>query len=381
MSSSPTPRHNSYFILLITLVFSAVFSCRKNPIVDPPEITPVPQQTTGFYLLNEGKMGSNNATLDFYDVETSEYRRNIYPSVNPDVVNKLGDVGNDLKIYGGKMYAVINCSNLVEVMNASDARHRAKINVLNCRYVSFHKDKIYVSSYAGDVILNDKRLGLVLEFDTVNFRETRRVTVGYQPEEMAIVNGKLYVANSGGYTASDYDRTISVIDLATFKEIYKIDVDINLHHLKTDAYNCLYVNSRGDNNEQGSKLYVIDTQTDKIKKTIDINASNFCIAGDTVYVYGSDFNSSTGKTSISYHYVDVKTQSVLPGKFITDGTDAGIERPYGIAVDPVSRDVYLTDAKNYSVRGTLYCFDKLGKLKWSVTAGFIPAHLAFLLKY
>ncbi|MET3029449.1 hypothetical protein ABXT06_22430, partial [Flavobacterium sp. UW10123] len=27
----------------------------------------------------------------------------------------------------------------------------------------------------------------------------RKVTVGYQPEQMVIHNGKLYVANSGGY--------------------------------------------------------------------------------------------------------------------------------------------------------------------------------------
>ena len=53
-----------------------------------------------------------------------------------------------------------------------------------------------MSSYAGPVMLGDKRLGAVIEFDTIHFKETRRVTTGYQPEEMAIVNGKLYVANS-----------------------------------------------------------------------------------------------------------------------------------------------------------------------------------------
>ena len=32
----------------------------------------------GFYLLNEGNMGTNKATLDFYNFETSGYTRNIY---------------------------------------------------------------------------------------------------------------------------------------------------------------------------------------------------------------------------------------------------------------------------------------------------------------
>jgi DNA-binding beta-propeller fold protein YncE len=199
---------------------------------------------------------------------------------------------------------------------------------------------------------------------------------------MAIVNSKLYVANSGGYTPNDYDRTVSVIDLATFEEITKIDVGINLHHLKADEYGDIYVNSRGDHYGQGSKLYVIDTQTDKVKKMIDVSASNFCIAGDTIYVYGSDFDYLTEETTISYHLVDVKTQTVLPGSFIADRTDALIKTPYGIAVDPVSRDVYVTDAKTYTNSGALFCFDKYGKKKegFPFRTGYTPAHIAFVLK-
>ena len=368
-----------HYLSLSLILLYAALSCRKEPTIDPSEKVPLPKQTTGFYLLNEGLMGRNNATLDYYNVENSTYYRNIYAETNPGVV-RLGDVGNDLKIYGGKLYAVMNSSNLVEVMNVADAKHITKFDVLNCRYITFYKDKAYISSYAGPVQLGDKRLGLVLEFDTVHFRETRRVTVGYQPEGVAIANEKLYVANSGGYTANDYDRTVSVIDLATFKEIKKIDVDINLHYLKSDANGDLYVNSRGDHDRQGSSLYVIDTKTDVVKQKIDVSATNFCIAGDTLYVFGSDFNQTTGMTTISYNMVDIKTKTILPDKFITDGTDALIEKPYGIAVDPVSRDVFVTDARSYTVSGTLYCFDKEGKKKWSVTAGDIPAHIAFVLK-
>ena len=40
----------------------------------------------GFYLLNEGNMGSNKASLDFFSYETGKYMRNIYPSRNPESV-------------------------------------------------------------------------------------------------------------------------------------------------------------------------------------------------------------------------------------------------------------------------------------------------------
>ena len=71
-------------------------------------------------------------------------------------------------------------------------------------------------------------------------------TVCYQPEEMVISGNKLYVANSGGYRVPNYDRTVSVIDLDTFREVKKIDVAINLHRLELDKYGQIWVSSRGD---------------------------------------------------------------------------------------------------------------------------------------
>ncbi len=363
-----------------TIILFVVLSCRKDEGVIMSEKEKLLPQRTSFYLLNEGNMGMNKATLDYFEADSGIYHRNIYAETNPSVVKELGDVGNDLKIYGSKLYAVINNSNLVEVMRVSDAKHITQFEVLNSRYITFHRNKAYVSSYAGPIQLGNTRLGLVLEVDTSNFQVTRQVTVGYQPEEMAIVDGKLYVANSGGYTAGAYDRTISVIDLETFTETKKIDVAINLHRMKADAYGDIYVSSRGDYYSNASKLYVIDTKTDQLKSTIDVAASNFCIMGDTAYIYGTEYNHITGGWKISYHMVDVTTETVLPGSFITDGTDALIEKPYGIAVDPISRDIYVTDATNYISSGKLYCFDKYGKKKekWPVTTGDIPAHIAFI---
>ena len=46
-------------------------------------------------------------------------------------------------------------------------------------------------------------------------------------------------------------------------------------------------------------------------------------------------------------------------------------------MNPVTKDIYVTDAKSYVVSGTVYCFSKDGVLKWKQTAGQIPAHFAF----
>ena len=74
-------------------------------------------------------MGSNKSTLDYYDYETGKYTRNIYAERNPGVVKELGDVGNDLQIYGERLYAVINVSHLIEVMDVRTAKHIGKISI------------------------------------------------------------------------------------------------------------------------------------------------------------------------------------------------------------------------------------------------------------
>lgn len=332
----------------------------------------------GFFLLNEGNMGSNKASLDFFDVGTGKYQRNIYPTRNPGIVKELGDVGNDIAIYGSKLYAVINCSHYVEVMDVHTGRHVGSIDVLNCRYIVFHDGKAYISSYAGPVQIDpNARPGKVVEVDTTSLKITREVVVGYQPEEMVITGGKLYVANSGGYRYPNYDTTVSVVDLRTFAVDHTIDVAINLHRMALDRYGRIYVSSRGDYYDVKADVYVVDTKIDRVTRRLDIPASEMCLVGDSLYMTAVEWSYVTQSNTVSYTLYDVGRQEVVTRNFITDGTDRQIKIPYGVAVDPETRDVYVCDAKDYVTPGTLYCFSSAGKLRWKVTTGDIPAHFAF----
>lgn len=339
-----------------------------------------PREVKGFYLLNEGNMGSNKCTLDYFDFTTGFYRENIYAETNPSVVLELGDVGNDIQVYGSKLYAVINCSNFIEVMDKTNARHIGEIRIPNCRYIVFHDGYAYVSSYAGPVQLDpNARLGYVAKIDTATLEVVGECTVGYQPDEMAVVGNKLYVANSGGYRVPNYDNTVSVIDLETFTETKKIEVAINLHRIKADSDGFLWVTSRGDYYSVGSDLFVIDPRTDEVVDRLGIAATELCIDDDKLYLYSTEYSYvNEEEWSISYALIDTKTRKVITKNFITDGTEKEIKMPYGIAVNPETKEIFVTDAKSYVVRGTLYCFTPDGRKKWSVTTGDIPAHFAFL---
>ncbi|MFV0212444.1 YncE family protein [Empedobacter falsenii] len=371
------------FVCLLTA--TTFYACQQDTYLIESEVdgvtTPEETDVAGFYLLNEGKMGSNMATIDYMDFKTGVYNRNIYASANPEVVKELGDVGNDIKIYGNKLYAVINVSNFIEVMDVKTAKHLGTIPLENGRYITFANGKAYATSYAGPVTLDPKApLGKVVEIDTINLSVTRQVTVGYQPDELEVVGNNLYVANSGGYRVPDYDKTISVIDLSTFKETKKIDVEVNLHRIKKDSEGDLYVTSRGNYKDISSNLFVIDSKTNQIKKKFDISVSNFTIDDDKLYYYSNEFNYTTFEYSKSYGVIDTKTEQVINKTLVNDPVINTIETPYGIAINPKTKEIFITDVGNYVSMGYVYCFDKNGVFKWKTAAGNIPAHFAFVYK-
>lgn len=371
-----------YRLSLAVMVSASLFSCRKDSQPAPEQVEilePTPSgPVKGLYLLNEGNMNMNKASLDYLDLATGVYRRNIYNQANPEIVKGLGDVGNDIGVYGSKVYVVVNLSNKIEVLNAKTGKKLGQIPFTNCRYITFYKGKGYASAYLGTLGDPTAGNGVVIEIDTATLTEKRRVEVGRQPEELAVVRGKLFVANSGGYSAKNYERTVSVIDLNSFQVTNKIDVAINLHRLKADKYGDLYVSSRGDYMNIPSKLFVIDTQTEKVKKTFDIGISEIVIDDDLAYYYSTEYSYETDKNKITYGMIDVKTETPLSKSFITDGTNEKITIPYGIAVNPITKDVYVTDAKDYVSPGTLYGFSPSGIKKLEVTTGDIPAHFAFV---
>lgn len=362
--------------------------CREDELVVPTEYTVIGDERTegdirGFYLVNEGNMGSNKCTLDFYDYHTGLYSRNFYSERNPSAIKELGDVGNDIGIYGSKLYVVVNCSHKVEVMDARSGVRLGQVDIPNCRYVRFHRGRAYVSAYVGPVLIDPNApKGAVYEVDTTDLRVTRKVTVGYQPEEMEIVDDYMYVANSGGYRAPDYDNTVSVIQMVDFKQVEQIPVGINLHRVKQDRYKQLWVSSRGDYESRPSRLYVLGKKAGynrmEVTDTVPVACSNMAVRGDSLYYYATEWNNFTASNSISYGIIDVRTHEVLSTNFITDGTEREITIPYGIAVHPETGDIFVTDAKNYVSSGTLFCFGPDGRKKWSVRTGDIPAHIAFL---
>ena len=194
---------------------------------------------------------------------------------------------------------------------------------------------------------------------------------------MQIVDGKLYVANSGGYNAPNYEKTVSVVDLASFTEIKKIEVGLNLNLVQKDDKGNLYISSRGNYGDIPTNIYRLDTHNDNVK-SLGINASNFVIVGDSLFAIATEYNDKGQIQLIKYTLYDLKKEAVIKDSFISQNDAAKIKLPYHIAYNPQRKELYICDAKDYISAGEIFCFSLEGNIMCQHQTGDLPAVIAFL---
>lgn len=356
-------------LIVYALAVSFFYSCENEPVEPPKPVIKIDTtySNVGIYVLNEGLFNMNNSTLTYYGFSNNTPVTDFFDLQNG---RKLGDTGNDIAIYGNKMYIIVNVSSQLEVVNPFTGKSIKQIpffdgeNPRQPRYIAFHKTKAFVCSFDGTVAV----------IDTASLEIEKLINVGRNPDGIAVANNKVYVSNSGGLDYPNYDNTISVIDANSLTEIKKIPVRINPYVIVPDKYGDLYVVSRGNYGDIKMCLQVIDSQTDELKYTFpDIEVLNLAINGDTAYVYYYDFMSGSGSKIMA---INIKDESIISQNFITDGTF--VETAYGIAVDKLTGDVFVTDAHGFVNTGNVVCFSKEGKKKYSFKTGLNPGHIAFL---
>ena len=211
--------------------------------------------------------------------------------------------------------------------------------------------------------------------DTASLQVEALAEVGRNPEDLCVQDGKLYVSNSGGldWEGIGVDRTVSVVDLDAFREVKQIEVGPNPGKILAGQAHTVWVATYGGNIEEGDyHLVKINAQTDAVEAVYDEPVMDFAIDYNLAYLYNYDYQ--TNRSSVKVF--DLASGKVVREQFITDGTK--IERPYAIAVNPYSSNVYITEAYNYQVEGDLLCFAPDGKLMFRLNGvGLNPNTVLF----
>lgn len=347
-----------FVFLLMAFIISA---CNEEPVLITPSDSG--SYDDGIYILCEGLFNQNNSTLEYFG--KGKLQSDIFSSVNH---RRLGDTANDILLYGSKLYIAVSVSSTIEILDVSSCKSLSVLDMKSegkprePRSLTAWKDYVYVCNYDGTVS----------RIDTTTLKIDANVNVGRNPEDITCAAGKIYVSNSGGLDFSSPDSTISVIDIATFKEIKKISVRANPGRICSDGNGSVFVVTRGvfDYNKMDydTRLHRIDTDLDEVTETYDMQVIDMTIDGEYLYLYGYEDN--------NIKIMDIVSGRVFNDNFICDGTK--INKAYSIDVNPYNGLVYVCDANDYVTPGTLYCFDPYGYLNYSVSGiGINPNGIAF----
>jgi len=349
-------KHSIIFLFVLGI---ALFSCKKKKTT--PE-NPAPEQLEqGILVLNEGLFNQNNSTLSW--INTNDH--SVSNSFFEDKTNRgLGDTGNDLKRYGGKIYIVVNVSSTVEILDATTGKSLQQISMINNnvpkqpRSIAFYGSKAYVSCYDGyvDVI------------DTTTLTITQRILVGSNPEGLAVSNGKLYVANSGGLNSPNVDSTVSVIDLTNNSELLKIVVGKNPGSVCVDNQGDVYVISRGNYSSIPSRMHKINPQTDTKETSFTFDAAGICPMNDHFLI--SYYNYSSGASSIGLF--DTQTEQLVIANYINT---TNITTLYGVHYSTSTNTIYCSDANSFTNTGSIHLFSAIGNFIRTYNVGLNPSKI------
>jgi YVTN family beta-propeller protein len=337
-------------LFYLTAISVFLFSCKKDEEETVPE-TPV---TMGFYVLNEGAFQQNNASIS-YLVSNEQIQSDPYFDANGV---PLGDVLQSYVSYGERGYAVLNNSNKIEVFNRNSWSNVATIEGITYpRYiVNGGNERLYLSAgaFAGSVHV----------INPISNTVEATIAVGNGPERMMVLNGKLYVCNSGGWLE---DNTVSVIDLASNAVVASITVGDRPMDIDVDGSGRIWVLCAGKtvwNNEfteiieeTPARLVSIDPATNQV----EVNSTIGMIGDHPKHM-------EIGNNSNTLYYLNNKLYAFnteggeLPGNVLVDQNFNSLDLRD-------EQDLWLTSVPNFTTSSTLFCYSLSGSLLNQWTAG------------
>jgi uncharacterized protein DUF5074/type IX secretion system substrate protein len=314
----------------------------------------------GIFVLNEGNMGSNSASVSFI-TQDNQVVNNVFGTANNNAV--LGDVGQSMNSYGENTFIVLNFSNAIKVVSKETFTSVAAIEtgLINPRYMAFYQNKGYVTCWGDGTIATDDYIA-VINLTTYQVESTIAMPEGV--EHIEEVNGKLYVAHQGGY---GYGTTLSIVDIATLN-VSTIPVgDIPNSMVVKDNY--LYVLCGGmpswSPSETSGKLVKINladnTIATELPFTNNQHPMHLNLEGNNLYyALGSDI------------YKMPVTDAVLP---ITALTTTPIQDFLGIyGLDVINNKIYVADANGFAGSGFAHIYNTDGTFVSTHAVGDIPNH-------
>lgn len=348
---------NSYLLLTLLMV---VASCMKDDSWVKAHLmqTSVELPAGSIFIVNEGNFMYGNATLSSYDTLKRAVQNDIFYKVNG---LPLGDVAESMSRWKSSGFVVVNNSGKIYVMDTSSGKYTGKITGLTSpRYIHIINDqKAYVSDlYAGKISIVNPTTNQITGFVPCPSHPST--------EEMVLFGKYLFV------TCWSADKTILVIDTEKDQVIREIAVGVQPCGIISDHNGKIWVlcQSLPGNNTSGvAMLQRIDPNNYSIEMSLSFPAGakpvKLTIDGKGEYLFYL-LGNKVYKMEVSANQ--------LPGQALLSPVSSLL---YGLGVDPISGDIYVSDALDYQQSGVISRFSASGSLIGTFKAGIIPGSFCF----
>ena len=337
---------------------------------DEPEVIIEPADYPA-YILNEGLWGANNANItSFMPNYKAENLSDIYLKMNNQ---QMGDVANAMMEEDDNIYVVLNGSKYVARLDMGVkelARYTFPSTDGEPRCIDVEDGYAYVTQYGGQVTkLNTKDMTLAGTFKG-----------GDNLEGIVEKDGKLYVANSYTVDGSNnwiYNKEVFVIDAKTMaleKTINVVDNPTKMYEINDK----IYLISVGNYFDVAGALQVIDPKTNT--SNVILNDVTKITEGNDELIYGvrSTYDENW-QLSNSFFTYNPSNGSINETSFLKDAPSSfATHAIYLMEVDEETGFIYI-GTSDYTTNGTIYQFDKGGKLVQSFDSGGInPSAMIFV---
>ena len=359
-------------LLLLAFVAALLFSCKPDPTPTPvdPNDTVQPVNLKGVFVLNEGNYQFSNASLSFYDPEADSVANNLFYKANNA---PIGDVAESMALVDGKLYIVVNNSNYIYKVDANtiecDLTQPFKLgDFYSPREMYFvAPDKAYVTDIIGT--------GLWI-INPQDMTHAGSIEMGKTTEKMVAVGNELYVSNWSYYYVNANSHfsynTVQVVDMNNDVKVAEIEVGKEPNSMAVDKNGHVWVLCEGRSWDVGygenPSLWEINPLLKTAEKRYEFDGTASTLranrAGDQFFLIWDNM----------VRRFDLATMA-LSESFGIAAEPGGLF--YNMAVDPETGDLYVTDAKNYMMNGTVYRYNEDGVLLSSFEAGVIPSAMLF----
>lgn len=350
-------------VLMVTMFFACGDDTKKKeePLNAAVDETPsgntslISATDKGLYVLCEGTYGHFNSAVDFYNTQTQTTLTDAFNQING---LGMGGTANDMLEVDNYIFVAVTDDAMVRVLNKDNMTVYKRFKIVDDnginrqpRHLVYNNGNVYVSCFDGNVVrinVNQMAITGVVQ------------TKGRNPEGIVINNGKLFVANCGGLSFPNYDKTVSVIDLPAFSVDKTIEVASNPTQLQVFG-NYVYSLSMGDYSAL-PVLSKISASDYTVENTQSIAATEIKIYGNYMYYFYKDY----AKNTISLKKMNLNTMQ--QEEFAVAPED--MKTPYKITVaDDI---VFITDAVDYVTGGKVFAFDLNGVLLYKFNTSVGP---------